>query len=607
MGKIIRNNYRKWIEMVMLPILLVAGFFAVYSWIGYERGLQWHSLRKGLEAIVILWAVSVMTQCSLKEKLWRPAYMVLFMYALVYPTIISIGRKGWITDFDFAAPYFLIAVSAASLITVFLYIGQASRKLGYLFNFLATFLAALLFLNTLIYIGYFCVYHTPFVAADMLAIIQTNASEARQFIEGQIGLLPLLLGAILTVSFAGMFAYLIKLSTHTKAKKSNAVNDNQKRKLLCAVIVLVCGYLIYYWGGKSYPYNEYRMAKSYVSVVQRAQKEHGEAVKKLELLHGTNQTLPKQLPGTVIFIIGESENRDHMSAFNPSYPAETTPWLSRESQNRNFVLLANGYANYPQTTPSLEMALTGVNQYNHQNLETAFNIVDVAKAAGYDTWWLSNQSKMGDGTTAAGLVASWTDHHVWTNHPMGDDMELLNLLKNVPKEGNHFIIIHLGGSHLRYAERVPVDLEGIQIEGNSERTNDYDTTVLYTDQVIKAIFEYAQQNLSLQALVYSSDHGEDMVYSHGAGKFTYDMVRIPIFFYLSPDYMQAYEKKVENLKRNQKKVFTNDLLYDTISGMISAENNQYESKYDLFSTSYELTAGTALTKHGQERIDRDIH
>lgn len=106
MGKIIRNNYRKWIEMVMLPILLVAGFFAVYSWIGYERGLQWHSLRKGLEAIVILWAVSVMTQCSLKEKLWRPAYMVLFMYALVYPTIISIGRKGWITDFDFAAPIF---------------------------------------------------------------------------------------------------------------------------------------------------------------------------------------------------------------------------------------------------------------------------------------------------------------------------------------------------------------------------------------------------------------------------------------------------------------------------------------------------------------------
>ena len=607
MGKIIGNNRRKWIEIVILPVLLVAVFFAIYSWIGYERELQWHSLRKGLEAIAILVAVSVLTQCSLKEKLWHPSYLVLFMYALIYPIIISIGRKGWITDFDFAAPYFLIAVSAASLITVFLYTGQASWKLGYVFDPLATFFATLLFLNTVIYVGYFCVYSTPFVAADMLAVIQTNAGEARQFIEGQIGLLPVLGGVILTISFAGMFTYLVKLSTHTKAKKSNAVNSNWKKKLLGSIIVLLCGYLICYWGGKSYPYNEYRMAKNYIKVVQRAQKEHGEAVKKLQLIHGADQALPEHLPGTVIFIIGESENRDHMSAFNPSYPTETTPWLSRESKSKNFTLLANGYANYPQTTPSLEMALTGVNQYNHQNLEMSFNIVDVAKAAGYDTWWLSNQSKMGDGTTAAGLVASWTDHHIWTDHPMGDDMELVNLLKNVPKEGSHFIIIHMGGSHLRYAERVPADFEGIQIEGNPERTNEYDSTVLYTDQVMKEIFEYAQQNLNLQALVYSSDHGEDMVYSHGAGKFTYDMVRIPVFFYLSPDYIKMYAEKADNLQRNKNEIFTNDLLYDTISGMIAAENNQYERKYDLFNASYDLPMQMALTKHGQERIDKDNH
>lgn len=283
MGKIIGNNRRKWIEIVILPVLLVAVFFAIYSWIGYERELQWHSLRKGLEAIAILVAVSVLTQCSLKEKLWHPSYLVLFMYALIYPIIISIGRKGWITDFDFAAPYFLIAVSAASLITVFLYTGQASWKLGYVFDPLATFFATLLFLNTVIYVGYFCVYSTPFVAADMLAVIQTNAGEARQFIEGQIGLLPVLGGVILTISFAGMFTYLVKLSTHTKAKKSNAVNSNWKKKLLGSIIVLLCGYLICYWGGKSYPYNEYRMAKNYIKVVQRAQKEHGEAVKKLHL------------------------------------------------------------------------------------------------------------------------------------------------------------------------------------------------------------------------------------------------------------------------------------------------------------------------------------
>ena len=414
----------------------------------------------------------------------------------------------------------------------------------------------------------------------------------------------MLMGLVLVIGFIGLFAYLMKGMDEVKFNKAEY---GHRTYVFCGVLVLLCLYLFGYWGNKSYPVMEYHMARRYIQTVQRAEKEHGEAVKKLHLTNGAAQALPQKLPGTVIFIIGESENRDHMSAFNPSYPVETTPWLTQKSKEADFILLSNGYANYSQTTPSLEMALTGVNQYNHQKLETAFNIVDVAKAAGYDTWWLSNQSKMGDGTTAAGLVASWTDHHVWTKHPMGDDMDILELLKMVPRKGNHFIIIHLGGSHLRYSERVPADFKGIHVAGNPERTNDYDSTVLYSDHVMKALFDYARQNLNLQALVYSSDHGEDMVYSHGAGKFTYDMVRIPVFFYLSPDYRQMYAEKADNLQRHKNEIFTNDLLYDTISGMMAAENGQYEERYDLFSNSYTLPLDMALTKHGQERIDGDDH
>ena len=85
------------------------------------------------------------------------------------------------------------------------------------------------------------------------------------------------------------------------------------------------------------------------------------------------------------------------------------------------------------------------------------------------------------------------------------------------------------------------------------------------------------------------------------------MVRIPVFFYLSPDYIKMYAEKADNLQRNKNEIFTNDLLYDTISGMIAAENNQYERKYDLFNASYDLPMQMALTKHGQERIDKDNH
>ena len=258
------------------------------------------------------------------------------------------------------------------------------------------------------------------------------------------------------------------------------------------------------------------------------------------------------------------------------------------------------------TTPSLSMALTSVNQYNHKKLDDSYNIVDIAKAAGYDTWWLSNQSKMGDGTTAAGLIASWTDHHMWTDHPMGDDMEVMKLLEQVPKEGNHFIIIHLGGSHLRYKERIPQDFEGIHIAGNPDRTNEYDSTVLYTDKVLQAIFDYAEKNLNLQAAIYTSDHGEDMVYSHGAGKFTFSMVRIPVFFYLSDEYEKKYPSVEINLKKHEGSIFTNDLLFDSVSGIIQAESNQYEKEFDLTQSGYSLTDNEAVTKHGQIKIIKDI-
>lgn len=380
----------------------------------------------------------------------------------------------------------------------------------------------------------------------------------------------------------------------------------KKRAFAAVILAFACLYLIGYWGSRSYPIHEYKMAQNYVRVVQKAERDHSQIVKNIRLVNGKENALPQKLPGTVLFIIGESENRDHMSAFNPSYPAETTPWLSQMAKDEYFTLLANGYSNYPQTTPSLSMALTSVNQYNHKKLDDSYNIVDIAKAAGYDTWWLSNQSKMGDGTTAAGLIASWTDHHMWTDHPMGDDMEVMKLLEQVPKEGNHFIIIHLGGSHLRYKERIPQDFEGIHIAGNPDRTNEYDSTVLYTDKVLQAIFDYAEKNLNLQAAIYTSDHGEDMVYSHGAGKFTFSMVRIPVFFYLSDEYEKKYPSVEINLKKHEGSIFTNDLLFDSVSGIIQAESNQYEKEFDLTQSGYSLTDNEAVTKHGQIKIIKDI-
>ena len=66
-------------------------------------------------------------------------------------------------------------------------------------------------------------------------------------------------------------------------------------------------------------------------------------------------------------VIGESESRDYMSAFT-NYPVETTPWLSTQKCNNNFILYPNSYSCIANTVRSLERALTEFNQYNDKQL-----------------------------------------------------------------------------------------------------------------------------------------------------------------------------------------------------------------------------------------------
>ena len=106
-------------------------------------------------------------------------------------------------------------------------------------------------------------------------------------------------------------------------------------------------------------------------------------------------------------------------------------------------------------------------------------------------------------------------------------------------------------------------------------------------------------------MVYSSDHGEDMIYQHGSGRATWPMVHIPLFIYLSPEYMRVYPETRQMLKVHQNRVFTNDMLFDTMSGILQAPNNNYSEAYDLTSSGYRINEDNALTVWGEKKIKND--
>lgn len=84
---------------------------------------------------------------------------------------------------------------------------------------------------------------------------------------------------------------------------------------------------------EGFPFYEYRVAKEYINSVKVAERVHAEHAM---AFHLDSRAVPllQKAPGTVLVVIGESENRDYMRAYQSRYLVETTPWLSSVQEEK---------------------------------------------------------------------------------------------------------------------------------------------------------------------------------------------------------------------------------------------------------------------------------
>ena len=86
------------------------------------------------------------------------------------------------------------------------------------------------------------------------------------------------------------------------------------------------------------------------------------------------------------------------------------------------------------------------------------------------------------------------------------DESLLPSLKELDSTKNNFLVIHLKGSHFNFLNRYPESFTKFGTAGKYELELNYANSIAYTDSVLEQIFNYAKDNLNLQAMVYFSDH-----------------------------------------------------------------------------------------------------
>lgn len=514
---------------------------------------------------------------------------IIITYTIIYIKV-SIGENLYLDTLNRYTGFYYGLFNLLLFIIVFI-----KLKIKYIISFTYLFI---ILLPIILISGYFFSANTWLGTNAVLAILQTNYTEALGYVLAHINIKHLF-AIILFISILIIFSYQLSI-----LKINYTLN---KIKIFSLIIVLLNIFLIYkcsnniitaiYNDTKTYilKYNEFKHSKS-------------------ERKENINNTLniKSKSKGIYILVIGESANKDHLSAYG--YQKDTTPWLKEMVlNNNNSLLFTNSFSCYSQTVPALSYALTAKNQYNNLDLAKSVSLLEVAEQAGYDTVWLSNQVQYSTFDTPITIIADEANQQKWINTTVGNrvditfyDVKLVETIDQLQISDKMLIIIHLMGSHAPYEDRYPSEFAKF---GNIKKVDRYDNSILYTDFVLQKIYERVQILPNFKALIYFSDHGEaiDQDLEHDEGNFVFDMVEIPMCMYFSDEYIQEHPNIFQNLKSAQNDVFTNDLIFNTMLGIMDINiENLYEPKNDLTSTTYDKNIYRFKTLYNKKNISEAI-
>lgn len=311
---------------------------------------------------------------------------------------------------------------------------------------------------------------------------------------------------------------------------------------------------------------------------------------------------------TLIITIGESTTRYNLGIYG--YSRNTTPNLDKLKDE--LIIFKDVISPYSNTIPVLEKVLTFGSVQNPELIRMG-TIIQLLKAAGYKTYWISNQAPIGQFETRVTMLAKASDFVYYTNvigsevNSISLDQLILPVLKNVLNEdvSKKVIFVHLMGTHTRYSNRYPKEFEIFKdkpktnyLSETSRRViNEYDNAVFYNDYIIYNIIKLLKNSNKvneMQQLLYFSDHGEEVFrtmdfYGHSNEVGTYPMYEIP-FLYWSNSVLKLSKYK----NYTDRKYMTDDLIYSVVDVLdIKFEGMKYEKSLfnDSFKSSKRIVNG----------------
>ena len=454
------------------------------------------------------------------------------------------------------------------------------------FIFLAVILLPVFFI-----LGYYSVTSTVFAPDTLLAIAQTNIQEAIEYAKDNFSCKTIFL---IILANASVFFVAIK--------NTQKILWNKYNLFLVLFCITACLVGVYKYRDNiitDIPKQASKTLAQYKNF-SKERTDRKDNMSKLLLSH-------KPEAGVYVLVIGESQNRAHMQAYN--YHRATTPWLDSMKNDKNMLLFTKAYSCHTHTVPTLLYALTAKNQYNNIAVKNAVSVLEVAEAAGFETVWLSNQVKYSAWDTPVTSIASEANQQKWISSTLGEstntdyfDGKLIEELEKIKITDKMLIVMHLMGNHGSYEQRYPKAFEKYDGKNTIDK---YDNSIIYNDYVMSQVYKRARKIPNFKGLVYCSDHADaiDKNLSHDAAQFDFDMTHIPLYIYLSDSYIQNNSAKYKSLEKQKNKLFTNDLLFNLMLGVLGINlNNIYEPNNDPTADTFDNNEERFKTLYGKKYI-----
>ena len=300
-----------------------------------------------------------------------------------------------------------------------------------------------------------------------------------------------------------------------------------------------------------------------------------------------------------VYIIGEASRAMNWQLYG--YGRETNPLLSGVG---DLVVFRDVLTQSNTTHKSVPLILSSVATGEHEELYRRKGLPALFNEAGFDTWFISNQSPQG---AMIDHLAHDARHVIYIRSPRHDTQLLDEMRKALERSTSQklLFVLHCYGSHFSYHQRYPREFAHFQPDNDVAiarqhrpmLVNAYDNSIRYTDYFLAQTIDYLRSlKGTSSALLYCADHGEDLIdddrerFLHASPTTTAYQLYVASLAWFSKDYRTHFPEKAAAAEANETAPATTHALFHTMADMASIRGRFLTTKVSLVSPDFDRTA-----------------